>query len=60
MAYGRVTGVSILGVSGRPIVVEAHVGRGLPSLIRVLRRDDLSAGDIEQQVRLRRDHWRRH
>jgi magnesium chelatase family protein len=32
MAYGRVTGVSILGVSGRPVVVEAHVGRGLPSL----------------------------
>jgi magnesium chelatase family protein len=30
--YGRVTGVSIVGVRGQPIVVEAHVGRGLPSL----------------------------
>jgi magnesium chelatase family protein len=30
--YGRVTGVAILGVRGRPIVVEAYVGRGLPSL----------------------------
>jgi len=30
--YGRVVGVSILGVGGHPVVVEAHVGRGLPSL----------------------------
>jgi magnesium chelatase family protein len=30
--YGRVAGVTLLGVGGRPIVVEAHVGRGLPSL----------------------------
>jgi len=30
--YGRVTGVSILGVRGSPIAVESHVGRGLPSL----------------------------
>jgi magnesium chelatase family protein len=32
IVYGRVTGVSIVGVRGQPIVVEAHVGRGLPSL----------------------------
>jgi magnesium chelatase family protein len=30
--YGRVIGVSILGVRGSPIAVESHVGRGLPSL----------------------------
>jgi magnesium chelatase family protein len=30
--YGRVIGVSILGVGGHLVVVEAHVGRGLPSL----------------------------
>jgi magnesium chelatase family protein len=31
--YGRVLGVSILGVGGTPVVVEAFVGRGLPSLV---------------------------
>lgn len=31
--YGRVLGVSILGVRGHVVTVEAHVGRGLPSLI---------------------------
>lgn len=31
--YGRVTGVSVIGVRGMPFVVEAHIGRGLPSLI---------------------------
>lgn len=30
--YGRVTGVAVVGVQGIPFVVEAHVGRGLPSL----------------------------
>jgi len=30
--YGRVRGVSLLGVGGQVVVVEAHVGRGLPSL----------------------------
>ena len=30
--YGRVLGVSILGVGGHLVTVEAHVGRGLPSL----------------------------
>ncbi|HEY7400290.1 MAG TPA: YifB family Mg chelatase-like AAA ATPase [Actinomycetota bacterium] len=30
--YGRVVGVSILGVGGHLVTVEAHVGRGLPSL----------------------------
>jgi magnesium chelatase family protein len=30
--YGRVTGVAVVGVRGLPFVVEAHVGRGLPSL----------------------------
>jgi magnesium chelatase family protein len=30
--YGRVVGVSILGVGGHLVIVEAHVGRGLPSL----------------------------
>ena len=32
VVYGRVTGVSILGVGGHLVAVEAHVGRGLPSL----------------------------
>ncbi len=30
--YGRAIGVSILGVGGHLVTVEAHVGRGLPSL----------------------------
>jgi magnesium chelatase family protein len=30
--YGRVIGVTVLGVGGHVVVVEAHVGRGLPSL----------------------------
>jgi len=30
--YGRVVGISLVGVRGHPVVVEAHVGRGLPSL----------------------------
>ncbi len=29
--YGRVAGATILGVGGRPVTVEAFVGRGLPS-----------------------------
>lgn len=29
--YGRVVGVTVLGVGGHPITVEAFVGRGLPS-----------------------------
>ncbi len=30
--YGRVTGMTVVGVGGRPVTVEAFVGRGLPSL----------------------------
>jgi magnesium chelatase family protein len=30
--YGRVIGVTVLGVGGHLVTVEAHVGRGLPSL----------------------------
>jgi magnesium chelatase family protein len=30
--YGRVIGVTLLGVGGHLVTVEAHVGRGLPSL----------------------------
>ena len=30
--YGRVIGVTVLGIRGVPFTVEAHVGRGLPSL----------------------------
>jgi len=30
--YGRVFGVSVVGVRGHLVVVEAHIGRGLPSL----------------------------
>src|SRR5436190_5365071 len=30
--YGRVLGVTVLGVGGHPVTVEAFVGRGLPSL----------------------------
>jgi len=30
--YGRVLGVTLLGVGGHLVTVEAHVGRGLPSL----------------------------
>ncbi|MEP7059826.1 MAG: YifB family Mg chelatase-like AAA ATPase [Actinomycetota bacterium] len=31
--YGRVTGVTVLGVGGHLVTVEAFVGRGLPSLM---------------------------
>ncbi|HXF71509.1 MAG TPA: magnesium chelatase domain-containing protein, partial [Actinomycetota bacterium] len=31
--YGRVIGVTIAGVRGRVVWVEAHVGRGLPALV---------------------------
>jgi magnesium chelatase family protein len=31
--YGRVNGVTVVGVRGHLVAVEAHVGRGLPSLI---------------------------
>jgi magnesium chelatase family protein len=31
--YGRVLGVAVLGVGGHLVTVEAHVGRGLPTLI---------------------------
>ena len=30
--YGRVLGIAVLGVGGHLVTVEAHVGRGLPSL----------------------------
>ena len=30
--YGRVIGITIVGVRGLPVAVEAHIGRGLPSL----------------------------
>jgi len=30
--YGRVVGITVMGVRGHPVTVEAHVGRGLPSL----------------------------
>jgi magnesium chelatase family protein len=30
--YAKVIGVTVVGVRGHPIVVEAHIGRGLPSL----------------------------
>ena len=30
--YGRVTGVTVVGVRGHLVTVESHVGRGLPSL----------------------------
>jgi magnesium chelatase family protein len=31
--YGRVFGVTVLGVGGHLVTVEAHVGRGLPSFV---------------------------
>jgi magnesium chelatase family protein len=31
--YGRVLGVAIVGIEGRIVTVEAHVGRGLPALV---------------------------
>ncbi len=30
--YGLVVGVTVAGVRGHPVVVEAHIGRWLPSL----------------------------
>ena len=30
--YGRVVGVAVVGMHGRLLAVEAHIGRGLPSL----------------------------
>ena len=31
--YGRAMGMTVVGVGGHPVIVEAFVGRGLPSLI---------------------------
>jgi magnesium chelatase family protein len=31
--YGRVFGVAVVGVEGRLVTVEAHVGRGLPTVV---------------------------
>jgi magnesium chelatase family protein len=31
--YGRVFGVAVMGVQGRLVTVEAHVGRGLPAVV---------------------------
>ncbi|HXF37635.1 MAG TPA: magnesium chelatase domain-containing protein, partial [Actinomycetota bacterium] len=31
--YGRVIGITLFGVEGRPVAVEAHVARGLPALV---------------------------
>ena len=33
LMYGRAMGVSLLGIGGRPITVEASVGRGLPAFV---------------------------
>jgi magnesium chelatase family protein len=33
LMYGRVVGVTVLGVGGHPITVEAFVGRGLPTIV---------------------------
>jgi magnesium chelatase family protein len=30
--YGKVVGVAVVGVQGHPVMVEAHIGRGLPAL----------------------------
>ena len=30
--YGRVVGVAVVGMRGRLLAVEAHIGRGLPAL----------------------------
>ena len=30
--YGKVIGVAVIGAQGHPVAVEAHIGRGLPSL----------------------------
>lgn len=30
--YARVNAVTVVGVRGHPVVVQAHVGRGLPAL----------------------------
>src|SRR5256886_8715630 len=30
--YGRVVGVAVVGVQGHLVTVEAHIGRGLPTL----------------------------
>ena len=30
--YGRVVGVAVIGVQGHLVTVEAHIGRGLPTL----------------------------
>ena len=30
--YGKVNGVTVVGVRGRLVMVEAYIGRGLPAL----------------------------
>ncbi|MGZ8578543.1 MAG: YifB family Mg chelatase-like AAA ATPase [Actinomycetota bacterium] len=53
--YGRVVGVTVLGVGGHPVTVEAFVGRGLPSLV-VTGRPGATVQDGRERIRPAVEH----
>jgi len=53
--YGRAVGVSLLGIGGRPITVEAFVGRGLPSFI-VTGLPGAAVNDARERIRPAVEH----
>ncbi|MGE5227959.1 MAG: YifB family Mg chelatase-like AAA ATPase [Planctomycetaceae bacterium] len=53
--YGRVVGVTVLGVGGRPVTVEAFVGRGLPSLT-ITGLPGAAAQDARERIRPAVEH----
>src|SRR5919106_5478120 len=53
--YGRAVGVSLLGIGGRPITVEAFVGRGLPSFV-VTGLPGAAVNDARERIRPAVEH----
>jgi magnesium chelatase family protein len=53
--YGRAVGVSLLGIGGRPVTVEAFVGRGLPSFI-VTGLPGAAVNDARERIRPAVEH----
>ena len=53
--YGRAVGVSLLGIGGRPVTVEAFVGRGLPSFV-VTGLPGAAVNDARERIRPAVEH----
>src|SRR3954471_4535702 len=53
--YGRAMGMTVVGVGGWPVTVEAFVGRGLPALI-VTGLPGATVQDARERIRPAGDH----